>query len=136
VAFTLDASVAASWAFPDENDPRAKAAFVRMGSETAHVPALWWFEIRNIVIVNERRGRITEQQTRTFLSKLARLPILEDRTPVEAEVLALARRHYLTVYDAAYLELAIRAGCPLATLDGALIRAAQAEAVRLLVNED
>jgi predicted nucleic acid-binding protein len=132
VAFILDASIAASWAFPDEDDPRATAAFVRIEVETAHVPALWWFEIRNILVVNERRGRIPEQETRTFLSKLARLPILEDRTPAEAEVLALARRHSLTVYDAAYLELAIRAGRPLATLDRALIRAAQAEAVRLL----
>jgi predicted nucleic acid-binding protein len=136
MAFILDASVAASWAFPDEDDPRATAAFARIDVETAQVPTLWWFEIRNMLVVNERRGRIVEQQTRVFLSKLARLPIIEDRTPVEAAVLTLARRHSLTVYDAAYLELAVRSDCPLSTLDGALIRAARAEAVRLLVDED
>jgi predicted nucleic acid-binding protein len=71
--------------------------------------------------------RLTESDTAAFLRSLARLGVTVDRSPVEADVLTLARRHRLTVYDAAYLELARRDGMPLATLDTALATAARAE---------
>jgi predicted nucleic acid-binding protein len=61
-----------------------------------------------VLIVNERRGRLRETDTALFLRKLTRLPIVIDRAPEEAAVLALARRHSLSVYDASYLELAER----------------------------
>ena len=64
--FVLDAAIPACWAFQDEQDPRAKAAFARIKTEEAVVPALWWFEIRNIFIMNERRKRITESDTGVF----------------------------------------------------------------------
>jgi predicted nucleic acid-binding protein len=96
------------------------------------VPALWWFEVRNALAVNERRGRLGEADTAAFLRALARLSIGFDRSPDEAALLALARRHRLTVYDAAYLELAQREGLPLATLDAALRDAAAASGVALL----
>lgn len=76
------------------------------------VPALWWFEIRNIFVVNERRKRITESDTAVFLRDLAGLRVRFDREPEEAIVLRLARTHRLSVYDASYLELALRAALP------------------------
>src|SRR5439155_4820738 len=99
----------------------------QLRSETAAAPILWWFEVRNGLVIAERRRRLNEQQTARALNKLSRLAIRLDQPPDEAEVMTLARRHRLTVYDAAYLELAIREALPLATLDTALADAARAE---------
>jgi predicted nucleic acid-binding protein len=125
--FVLDASIAACWAFNDEDHPSAALALERVRDDDVLVPGIWWFEVRNTLIVNERRGRITERDTAAFLRALSRLGIAIDRSPDEAVVLTLARRHRLTVYDASYLELSLREGLPLATLDGDLLRAARAE---------
>jgi len=130
--FVLDASIAACWAFPDEQDPRADAALTRVRTEDAMVPSLWWFEVRNILVVNERRKRITESGTNSFLRELDRLRIRVDREPEENTVLRLARTHLLSVYDASYLELAIREAIPVATLDGKLAAAAIAEGTELI----
>jgi predicted nucleic acid-binding protein len=132
MAFVLDASIAACWAFPDEQDPRADAALERARTEDAIVPSLWWFEIRNILVVSERRKRITEAGTDSFLRELARLRFRVDREPDEAAVLRLARAHRLSVYDASYLELTLRAATPLATLDAALAHAAVTEGTQLI----
>jgi predicted nucleic acid-binding protein len=132
MAFVLDASVTACWAFDDEDHPDARLAFDRMRTEEGVVPGLWWFEVRNILIVNERRRRITESDTATFLLRLSRLRIRADRVPDENGVLRLARAHRLSVYDAAYLELAQREGLPLATLDADLRKAAAGEGVALV----
>ena len=91
--FVLDASVAACWAFDDEDHPRAALALDRMRTDSAVVPSLWWFEVRNTLVVNERRGRLTEIDTAAFLRALARLTLTVDRVPGEQAVLALARRH-------------------------------------------
>jgi predicted nucleic acid-binding protein len=115
--FVLDTSIPACWAFQDEQDARADAAYVRIKTEEAIVPSLWWFEIRNILVVNERRKRITESDTGVFLRDLAGLRIRIDREPEEGAVLRLARTHRLCVCDASYLELALREAIPLATLD-------------------
>jgi predicted nucleic acid-binding protein len=130
--FVLDASIAASWAFADEDHPTAMLALECLRTDAALVPGLWWFEVRNTLIMSERRGRLTEADTAAFLRALARLGVAIDRAPDEAAVLALCRRHRLTVYDASYLELARRENLKLATLDGDLIRAAQAEGQPLL----
>jgi predicted nucleic acid-binding protein len=130
--FVLDASIPACWAFQDEQDPRADAAYVRIKTEEAVVPSLWWFEIRNILVVSERRKRITESDTGVFLRNLAGLRIRIDREPEEGAVLRLARTHRLSVYDASYLELALRATIPLATLDGELAAAAHKEGTSLI----
>lgn len=130
--FVLDASVTAAWCFPDENSDTAQAAFDGLADDEAVVPALWWFEIRNILVVNERRGRIDPSETAAFLADLARLPLRIDRKPDGDVVLALTRKHRLTAYDAAYLELARRFGAPLATLDKALATAARADGVPVI----
>ena len=125
--FVLDASAAATWCFSDEQGRAADRAFDRLTADEAVVPHLWWFEIRNVLIVNERRGRVTVADTTAFLRDLGRLPIRVDANPGERLVLALARKHRLTVYDAAYLELAVRLDAPVASVDRALNAAARSE---------
>jgi len=130
--FVVDASVVACWALSDEHHTVADRALGRLSREEALAPALLWFEIRNILIVNERRKRLTEAATREFLARLQALPMRTDVVPDEAAVLRLAREHKLSVYDAAYLELALRLRLPLATLDDALLVAARREGVKAL----
>jgi predicted nucleic acid-binding protein len=129
--FVLDASVMASWCFPDEFHPRAEAALRRIAVERGVVPVLLWFELRNVLLIGERRNRVTPAQSARFLKYVAELPIEVDYGADENAVLGLALTHQLTVYDATYLELAQRRVLPLATLDKALIQAAQAEGIPL-----
>jgi len=130
--FVLDASIAACWALDDEDDRVADLTFERIRTDEARVPALWWFEVRNILVVNERRNRLTETATAAFLRELAQMRVLVDRSPDETDVLTLARRHRLSVYDASYLELARRGDIALATLDKELAAAASSIGVHLL----
>lgn len=129
----LDASIAGCWFFGDEQDPRAEAAWDRLEEDRAIVPLQWWFEVRNICLLGERRGRATEAQTDEFLHELPRFAIDFDGLPDQRFVVALARRHRLTLYDAAYLELAQRKAIPLATLDKKLVTAAHIEGVPLVL---
>jgi predicted nucleic acid-binding protein len=130
--FVLDASIVGCWAFQDEDHLIAKLALAALRTEEAVVPSLWRFEVRNILLTNERRKRITESDTGIFLRDLARLPIRTDRFPDETNVLRLARSHRLSVYDASYLELARLEGLALASLDESLCNAARAGAVPLM----
>jgi predicted nucleic acid-binding protein len=132
MAFVLDASVTVSWGLEDEDDAIADLALQRLDTEKAHVPALWWFEIRNVLLTNERRRRITEQDSATFLRALSAMNIEVDRFPADPGTLALARAHQLTIYDASYLELALRETLPLATLDKQLAMAARRAGVALI----
>lgn len=130
--FVLDASIVAAWVLQDEDETAARAALKRIAVDEAVVPALFWFEIRNILVASERRGRITEVLTRQFLRSLVLLPISVDSSPEEERVLRLARLHKLSVYDAAYLELAQRKSIRLASLDEALVKAAKAEKTKVV----
>lgn len=132
MAFVVDVSVVASWLLPDETDATAATALRRLEAEDAVAPSLWWFEMRNLLLANERRGRLDAGLTNTILSRLKRLPIILDHSSEEIPLLDLARRYRLTAYDAAYLELAVRLRSPLATLDKALRAAAREEGVRLI----
>jgi predicted nucleic acid-binding protein len=119
----VDCSVAAAWALVDERTDWTSGALRAVAAEGGFVPAIFWFEIRNILVVNERRGRISTDQTARFLADLA--PLVEvGPPPVETRLLDLARVTGLTVYDASYLELAQRLGFALCSLDGQLIEAA------------
>ena len=133
--FVLDASITACWVFDDEDHPAAAAALERLRTDEAVAPSLWWFEVRNTLIVSERRGRLAAADTTDFLRALSQLGVRMDRTPDEGAVLTLARRHRLTVYDASYLELAQREAVPLATLDRDLRNAAAALGVALIEAE-
>ena len=133
--FVLDASVTASWAFPDERHPIALRAADLMESslDSAVVPILWWYEVRNMLLVNERRGRILVARTAVFLEQIAQLPIQIEYDLTSGFILDLARSHNLTVYDASYLALAIRGNFPLATLDKGLQAAAISAGISILV---
>jgi predicted nucleic acid-binding protein len=130
--FVLDASIALCWAFDDEGHSRADLAMERLNEDEAVVPSLLWFEVRNTLIMSERRNRLSVEDSSRFLWRLSQLPLRVDREPVEGSVLSLARKHKLTVHDAAYLELAQRESLHLATLDAELVRAARAERIPLL----
>jgi predicted nucleic acid-binding protein len=132
MVFVVDTSVTLNWYFADEIAPEADAAFASIGTRDAVVPVLWWFEVRNALVMNERRGRLDVSRTVEILAHLETLPIRADSAQDSETILALARVHRLTVYDAAYLELARRLDAPLATLDQALATAARAAAVPLL----
>jgi predicted nucleic acid-binding protein len=132
MALVIDASVTLGWYFPDENNATAEAARRQFATDKAVAPGLWWYEIRNALIAGERWGRIDAAQTAEILAQLDALPIQLDREPDGNAILALARAHRLTFYDAAYLELAHRLGARLATLDRQLAAAARAARVPLL----
>lgn len=125
----VDASAAAALLLPDETTPAALDAFAHAALDA---PWLFWAELRNILIVSERRGRLPAGAAETVLKAIDGLGIRLDAAPSEAEVMRLAREHGLTVYDALYLELAVRIGAPLATLDGKLAEAARRSSVAVL----
>ena len=129
--FVLDASIAIDWAL-EEGHPTAAMTWKRLETDIALSPILLWFELRNALIIAERRGRASEDYTAAFLQRFGGFSIALDHAPDEATVMTLARRHRLTVYDAAYLGLALREGVPLATLDCALAGAARAEGAELI----
>ena len=130
----LDASVAVVWGFEDEADPLAETLLDRMPTVRAYVPALWPLEVANVLLVGERRKRISAADTAQFLALLGTFPIaIDEETTSRAwgDTLGLARAHGLSVYDASYIELAMRRGLPLATLDAKLGAAAAAVGVAL-----
>ena len=132
-SFVVDASVALAWCFDDEATAATDALLGRAAAEGVVVPPLWFLEVANALLTAERRGRLTPEQTLEVLSRLGALPAERDGAAVSpTAVLALARAQRLTAYDASYLELAIRRGLPLATLDGELRRAGEAAGVPLL----
>lgn len=134
--FVIDASATLPWRFEDEATPWTEMLLDRIeGGEEAIVPAHWPLEVVNTLLIGRRRGRITSQQLTEFIEDLAALPIrLEPpRGPAQwPAIVILAEQYRLTAYDAAYLELAQRVSLPLATLDGDLRKAAQAEGTALV----
>jgi len=125
--FVLDCSIAASWCFEDEAAPETDLLLQRIRDEGAVVPSLWRLEIGNVLLQAERRGRVRAVDVGMRIALLGALPIVTDEeTSPRAlrEIFTLARAESLTTYDAAYLELAMRRGLPLATKDRALHAAA------------
>ena len=128
----LDASITGVWLFDDELDPRADVALTRLEDDVALVPQLWHVEVRSVLLVAERRGRIRAGEVDERLLWLGGLPIQTDAQPDLDTALSLARTHGLSFYDAVYLELDQRRQATLATLDAALGRAATAEGLILV----
>jgi predicted nucleic acid-binding protein len=134
--FVLDGSVALAWYFADEADAYADEVGRQLPAVEAIVPTIWPLEVANAVLMGERRKRSTPAQAATWISHLLTLPITVDgETSAHAlgAILNLARMQSLSAYDAAYLELAMRRGLPLATLDDQLKVAAAAVGVPLFV---
>jgi predicted nucleic acid-binding protein len=135
VSLVLDSSATLDWIYSDETTNSIRLLFEAVGEEGAVVPALWRLEIANSLTVAVRRGRINANFRRAALTDLALLDIaIDDQTDVHAwgETLRMADTFKLTVYDAAYLELAQRRNLPLATLDGELRAAAKSIDLRLM----
>jgi predicted nucleic acid-binding protein len=132
----LDASVAVAWCFPDESTPFTEGVLDLLASGTeAITAAIWPFEVANALLMGERRKRISVAQVTTVLQRISSLPITIDPIRTDTafgQILSVARQEQLTEYDAAYLELALREGLPLATLDNGLRRAARNAGVGLI----
>lgn len=112
-----------TWCFRDEVTKETQDVLRRLAQAYALVPTVWQFEVANVLRTADRRGRLPGKQALDFLTFLKRFDIRV--TPVNStELLDLAARSQLTVYDASYLLLAIQNDCPLATLDKKLQRAA------------
>jgi len=134
IAFVLDNSIVMAWSFEDESDEFADAVLDRLAHDRAVVPAIWSLEVVNALLMGERRKRCTEAETIKWTGLLASLPIVvngETNVHAWSDTLGLARGHNLTAYDAAYLELAIRRGLPIATIDRKLKVAAESIGVAL-----
>ncbi|HZB87216.1 MAG TPA: type II toxin-antitoxin system VapC family toxin [Terracidiphilus sp.] len=135
MSLVLDSSATLAWLYPDETSEAIRHVFERVIQEGACVPALWRIEVANSLLFGTRRKRITMTERDALLDNLGELVIVTDpdtNAHVWADTLQLADKHRLTVYDAVYLELALRLGLPLATLDEALRTAAENEGVTLL----
>lgn len=123
----VDASALIGWVMPDEAGISLDALVET--HEVLAAPSLLWAELRNILILSERRGRLPAGAAEQIAGAVDALGIEMDHTPDQAIVFDLGRRDGLTVYDALYLDLALRHGATLASLDLALLRAARAEGV-------
>lgn len=133
--FIIDCSIAMAWCFGDEATPKTAALLDRLDDDSAVVPAHWFLEVVNVLAMAEKRKRISAAHSSAFLSMLRTLDItLDAETAVKAfdQLLPLCRKHGLTSYDAAYLELALRRHLPLASLDAQLRTAAKQLGVELL----
>ncbi len=134
--FVADASVTLAWCFEDESNAWADKLLERLRTgDSVLVPAHWPTEVLNGMLMAVRRGRIQPERPELLWDALSILPIEVEpalSSPQAKIALALAKRYGLTIYDAAYLELAIRKGLPLATGDGDLLKAASQEAITLV----
>ena len=127
----LDASVALAWCFEDEGE-EALETLERARKATLVVPAVWPLEVVNALLVAMRRKRLTAADAARYLELLAALEVeieAPHSLPSLAALMALAQAHSLAAYDASYLELALRRGLPLATVDQELAHAAHAAGV-------
>jgi len=133
--FVIDNSVVMSWCFKDETSKYTDTVLDYLENTTAYVPAIWPLEVSNVLLVAERRKRLNQADSSRFISLLFELPIIvEPESPERmlSEILALAREYKLSSYDAAYLDLAMRKGLPIATTDKNIISAARKSHVPIL----
>jgi len=135
--FVLDCSIAISWCLVDENNDYANAILAMMPDAEAFVPNIWSLEIANVLLVAERRNRITTEQSEQAIGLLESFLIQVD-TATNANALGttlvLGRTVGLAAYDAAYLELALRLGLPMATIDTQLAAATRCDVDLIIVN--
>ena len=134
MSLVIDCSIAVAWLMPDEAASVADAAIRQVIADGAVIPALFLLEVANVLQVNARRKRISQAAVWFGLADIRRLDLRQDPEASGTalrEIVTLSERHELTTYDASYLELAIRLGMPLATLDVPLANAARAAGVPL-----
>lgn len=132
--FVVDASVALAWCFEDESNAYTESILENLKRASAIAPSIWPLEVANVLVVAERRGRVTPAATSQAVSLLQQLPIAietESLQEVLTVILALARNNQLSVYDASYLHLAMQRGVPLASQDAKLVTACQRNGIPL-----
>jgi predicted nucleic acid-binding protein len=134
--FVVDASVVLTWCFPDENAARAQSVAQKFrNGDSAIAPPFWPHEVLNALLVGEKHKRISRELIRTFLDDLTTLPIVLQELATDTvfgRLQSLSREHGLAPYDAAYLDLAMTHGLPLATLDRHLIEACSKARIQTL----
>lgn len=126
--FVLDCSITMAWCFEDERSDYADNILDGLKNGQAIVPTIWPLEVSNVLLISKRNKRITDVEASSFVDALSGLPITVDQTTSTRamhSIFVLATQLDLTIYDAAYLELAIREKIPLITLDKQLIKAAK-----------
>ncbi len=124
-ALVIDCSAAIPWFLEDEANAWSEALLDDLSRHVLHVPALWHLEFANVLLTAQRRKRIVAGDRKGMLTRASRLPLVTDHRLLPlVEIADLADAHAITTYDAAYLELAMRLNCPLATQDKALAKAA------------
>jgi len=136
-SFVVDNSVVMSWCFDDEKSQYADAVLDRLSKATAFVPSIWSLEVVNVLLVAERKKRLNEADSVRFITLLSQLPIVVEHERPEGimkDLLALARSSNISGYDASYLNLSMRKGFPLATLDTRLREAAKKTKVPILLD--
>ena len=135
MAFVLDCSVTMAWIFHDEATRDTDRLRDSLVEDKAFVPSLWPVEVGNVLLVATRRGRVRVDEWPEIRANLEALPIEIDpvaTSRVWGASLELAETHQISVYDAMYLELAVRLQLPLASLDRALLAAARAVGIEAL----
>ena len=126
--FVIDNSVVMAWCFEDQTNKYTEAVLERMNSSEAFAPGIWPLEVGNVLLIAERKNILSKSDVVRFLSLVRSLPIFveqENSSRMLTEIVALAREHRLSAYDASYLDLAMKRGLPLATQDKALAHAAK-----------
>ena len=135
--FVIDNSVVMAWCFGDETSAYADVVLDKLSSHTAVVPTIWPLEVVNVLLAAERRQRLKPADSIRFLTLLSALPIVVDpdhggRKTMMKDLLVLGKENALSAYDAAYLDLAMRNDCPIATQDKKLLEAAKVADVPVL----
>jgi len=126
--FVIDNSVVMAWCFEDQANTYSDHVLDSLEKFEAVVPAIWPLEVGNVLLVAERKKKLTEADSIRFLSLLNKLPIIVDQESPEriwGEIISLARHTQISTYDASYLDLAMRSDFPIATQDKGLIAAAK-----------
>ena len=131
--FVLDCSVTMAWCFEDEAAGYADRVLKKLAKREAVVPAIWPLEVANVLLVGERRKRLTKADSSRFLKLLQGLPITIDVQATSrafGDIISVARSLTISAYDAAYVELAMREGLQLATRDDSLHKAASKNGIK------
>lgn len=133
--FVLDCSVTMAWCFEDEANTYAESILDQWQEGVAIVPTIWPLEVANVLLMAERKKRINKIKSATFKNALSSLPITVDHTSHNNAlntIIELARKTKLSVYDAAYLEIALNEEIPICSLDKALVKAAKDLKIQVL----
>ena len=134
-SFVVDNSVVMAWCFKNEINLYADSVLDSLEHFTAIVPSIWPLEVGNVLLVAERKNRLSAADSIRFIALLSQLPITVDQEPPERmikEIFALAQTHKLSTYDASYLDLAMKRGISIATLDDRLLYAAKQNNVSVM----